>query len=255
MSMMGRDPNSTRALEQLRALLAANMSDREVRLPPERELAARFGVGRRAVRAALDILEEEGAIWRRQGQGTFGGERMPIGRGLAKGIAGFTNPIEVMDVRIEIEPALARMAAARATPALVEQLQRLAMKAEQSADVASWERWDSAFHSRIAGASGNHLFIAIMGIIDEIRRNDAWQQFRARVRSSGRNALSVAQHDAILDAIRRFHPLDAEEAMRTHLVSLRAAVVGEIGGVARMQTTSHAPQPEASPSWKNDEIK
>lgn len=227
--------NSDFALEQLRALLADQTSDQEHRLPSERELAARFNVSRRALRAALDILENEGQIWRRQGQGTFSGERRPTGNMPVNQIATFTNPIEVMDVRIEIEPALARMAAARATPALIEQLEKLAQKAEQSDDVASWEKWDSAFHSKIADASGNQLFIAIMSIIDEIRRNNAWQQFRTRVRSTGRNSLSVTQHNAILDAIRRFHPLDAEEAMRTHLISLREAVIEEIGGVARAQ--------------------
>lgn len=228
--------NSNFALEQLRALLADQTSDQEHRLPSERELATRFNVSRRALRAALDILEDEGQIWRRQGQGTFSGERRPTGNMPVNQIATFTNPIEVMDVRIEIEPALARMAAARATPALIEQLEKLAQKAEQADDVASWEKWDSAFHSKIADASGNQLFIAIMSIIDEIRRNNAWQQFRTRVRSTGRNSLSVTQHNAILDAIRRFHPLDAEEAMRTHLISLREAVIEEIGGVARAQS-------------------
>lgn len=228
--------NSDFVLEQLRALLADQTSDQEHRLPSERELAARFNVSRRALRAALDILENEGQIWRRQGQGTFSGERRPTGNMPVNQIATFTNPIEVMDVRIEIEPALARMAAARATPALIEQLEKLAQKAEQADDVASWEKWDSAFHSKIADASGNQLFIAIMSIIDEIRRNNAWQQFRTRVRSTGRNSLSVTQHNAILDAIRRFHPLDAEEAMRTHLISLREAVIEEIGGVARAQS-------------------
>ncbi len=227
--------NSDFALEQLRALLADQTSDQEHRLPSERELAARFTVSRRALRVALDILENEGLIWRQQGQGTFSGERRPTGNMPVNQIATFTNPIEVMDVRIEIEPALARMAAARATPALIEQLEKLAQKAEQADDVASWEKWDSAFHSKIADASGNQLFIAIMSIIDEIRRNNAWQQFRTRVRSTGRNSLSVTQHNAILDAIRRFHPLDAEEAMRTHLISLREAVIEEIGGVARAQ--------------------
>ncbi len=240
-AMHDLNDNTGLALENLRTLLADQTEGQENRLPSERELALRFNVSRRALRAALDILENEGLIWRRQGQGTFSGERRPDGNMLAKQIADFTNPIEVMDVRIEIEPALARMAAARATPALVEQLEKLAIKAEQSTDIASWERWDSAFHSKIADASGNQLFIAIMDIIDEIRRNDAWQQFRTRVRSAGRNSLSVTQHNAILDAIRRFHPRDAEDAMRTHLMSLREAVIGEIGGAARTQIPMQLP--------------
>src|SRR3546814_9395312 len=34
----------------------------------ERELAEALGVGRRAVRRALEVLEAEGRIWRRQGR-------------------------------------------------------------------------------------------------------------------------------------------------------------------------------------------
>jgi GntR family transcriptional repressor for pyruvate dehydrogenase complex len=40
------------------------------RLLPERELAERLSVGRRAIRRALSQLEGEGIIWRRQGKGT-----------------------------------------------------------------------------------------------------------------------------------------------------------------------------------------
>lgn len=237
--MLDHNHNFDLALQNLRSLLANQATDQENRLPSERELAVRFNVSRRALRAALDILENEGQIWRKQGQGTFSGERRPSGSMLAQKIAAFTNPTEVMDVRIEIEPVLARLAAARATPSLVEQLEKLAQKAEQSTDLASWERWDSAFHRKIADASGHQLFIAIIDIIDEIRRNEAWRQFRERVRSNGRNALSVAQHEAVLDAIRRFHPREAEDAMRTHLVSLREAVIGEIGGTSRTQAPVH----------------
>ncbi|WP_420963389.1 FadR/GntR family transcriptional regulator [Brucella sp. IR073] len=225
------------ALEKLRSMLESPSNEASIRLPPERQLVELLGVGRRTVRSALDILEEEGLIWRKQGHGTFGGQ--PAFPGMpAKRLAAHTNPLEIMDVRIEIEPALARMAAARATPALIQQLERLALKAEQSTDAVSWERWDSAFHAKIAVASGNQLFIAIMEMINGIRQSASWRQFRARVRSNGRNALSVEQHAAILDAIRRFHPLDAEAAMRAHVTSLRDAVIAEIGGVARTNTSA-----------------
>ena len=49
------------------------------RLPPERELASQMKVGRRTVREALSVLEQEGAIWRRQGQGTFYGAAKLVG--------------------------------------------------------------------------------------------------------------------------------------------------------------------------------
>lgn len=224
------DSQSEQALIRLRALLADRSSSGTPRIPPERDLAETFGVGRRAVRTALEILEEEGVVWRRQGRGTFIGRPAALNGTNARKLAGHTNPIEVMDVRVEIEPALARMAAARATPKLIQQLEKLAAKAAQAVDTPEYEQWDAAFHAKIAAASGNQLFIAIMELIDGIRHNGPWQDFRKRMRSSGRMALSVKQHEAVIDAIRRFHPLDAEAAMRTHLTSLRDMVLAEIGG-------------------------
>jgi len=40
-------------------------------LPPETELAARFGVARRSVRSAMSILEQKGLVRRVRGKGTF----------------------------------------------------------------------------------------------------------------------------------------------------------------------------------------
>ena len=41
------------------------------KLPPERELAARFEVSRKTVRLALEEIERQGFIYRRVGKGTF----------------------------------------------------------------------------------------------------------------------------------------------------------------------------------------
>lgn len=218
----------TATIIALRKLLPSAEQGEVVRLPPERELARQMGISRRALREALDVLEEEGAIWRRQGQGTFSGPRPQVVTLNADGIAELTNPLELIEARMEIEPALARMAAMRATPALVEQLERIAAKAEEAHDIAAWEQWDAAFHAKIASASANQLFIAIMTMFDEIRRSDAWRHFRTRVRSERRTLLSVNEHKIILDAIRRMHPADAENAMRDHLLSLKTAMNSDI---------------------------
>src|SRR3546814_10399058 len=63
--------NSSLALERLRGIVDQLEQEGRRQLPTERELAEQIGVGRRAVRRALEVLEAEGRIWRRQGAGTF----------------------------------------------------------------------------------------------------------------------------------------------------------------------------------------
>lgn len=69
--MIGRGPSLT---EQVTAHLKARIAEGafgDGRIPPETELAADLGVSRTTVRDALSRLEHEGAIYRRQGAGTF----------------------------------------------------------------------------------------------------------------------------------------------------------------------------------------
>ena len=88
------------ALAELRRRLEAGDYD-NLRLPPERELAAMLGVGRRAVREALDALEKEGSVWRRQGQGTFAaGSHTLLGEQEIARLAHRVNPLEAIEARL-----------------------------------------------------------------------------------------------------------------------------------------------------------
>ena len=69
--MIGRGPSLT---EQVTAHLKARIGAgdfEEGRIPSETDLAADLGVSRATVRDALSRLQHEGAIYRRQGSGTF----------------------------------------------------------------------------------------------------------------------------------------------------------------------------------------
>lgn len=55
----------------IRRDLAAGLADASGRLPAEMELAARFGVNRHTVRAAIAALVHEGALQSEQGRGTY----------------------------------------------------------------------------------------------------------------------------------------------------------------------------------------
>ena len=83
------------------------------------------GVGRREVRRALDVLEEEGRIWRKQGKGTFIGPAAPVEPLALQGLVQQTNLLEVMEARLQLEPGLARLAALRATRENLALMQRM----------------------------------------------------------------------------------------------------------------------------------
>ncbi len=69
----------------LRERLAPGRARPGDRLPPEKELAATLGVSRGTLRLALERLESNGEIVRRQGSGTFVG-RVALGAAFSEGL-------------------------------------------------------------------------------------------------------------------------------------------------------------------------
>lgn len=193
--------NSSIALENLRQLVREHRDDAEWRLPPERELAISMGLGRRAVRRAMEVLEAEGAVWRQQGKGTFIGRRPALQPLLAGNLAERTNPLEVMEARLQIEPALARMAALRCSSDDIDALRRLSQKTSTALDNDGWELWDSAFHRRIAECAGNGLLLSLFDVVQTIRQEPGWRSLRARARSDASRDDSFREHEAIVEAI------------------------------------------------------
>jgi len=155
---------SNQTLSRLRQLIQKRDFDAG-RMPPERVLAGELGVGRRSLRRALDVLEQEGRISRHQGRGTFvnnglNGERaerapgerggatvlsallaqaaIPAAANLAlENILDHTNPLEVIEVRLAIEPVMARLAAFRTSQAEIKLLHALAAETRSAADPVS----------------------------------------------------------------------------------------------------------------------
>ena len=107
------------------------------RLPPERDLCAQFGVSRNTLRTALDLLEAQGKIWRRVGSGTYAGNAPPMDLQGLVAISETTSPIELMELRLILEPAITRLAALRATPAEIDYLQHCAKKTYGASDSES----------------------------------------------------------------------------------------------------------------------
>lgn len=190
------------------------------RLPTERELSESMGVGRRAVRNALETLLAEGLIWRKQGKGTFAGQPPDKTQVLAAEIVGETNFAEVMEARLCIEPTLAAMAARHALPADIERMRNLARRTVEATDADSIELWDSALHRLVARTARNKPLLTAFSMIDEIRGNESWRGLRSKARSLETLKISDREHHAIIDQIEAGNAQSAEDAMRGHLTML-----------------------------------
>lgn len=208
--------NSTTALAHLRRLIAGGAQQ----LPPERVIAADLGLGRRAVRRALDVLEAEGVIARRQGRGTFvGPEPAPGPRRIAR-LGRQVRAAEVMEARMLVEPCLARLAAQRATDGDVARLDALTGHIAASTDADARELWDGAFHRLIAQIAGNTLLLGVFDLIDGVRGEADWQALREAARDAATLAQTAAQHRRIVEAVERRAGAEAEVAMRSHLLAI-----------------------------------
>jgi len=218
--------NSNYALEKLRALLQSDSLDADGKLPTERTLSEILGVSRRSIRRALEVLEAEGRIWRRQGSGTFAGKRPDSWSNHVDSIVADTDLMEIMEVRLRVEPQLAQLAAMRSKAADVERMYDLVKKIYESTDADGRELWDGALHRQIAQCAGNTFFLTIFDVINRVRQDEAWQTIRERARSASRTReVTRGQHTAIVDAIAARDPGKAGEAMRQHLLTLQESLI------------------------------
>jgi DNA-binding FadR family transcriptional regulator len=210
-----------RLVEQLKAHLAEQHHPLNQRLPPERTLSIRLGVSRSSLRKALAVLEAEGQIWRHVGRGTFVGAR-PSGQGeQLPAISNGTNPAEVMEARLLIEPELARLAALNARPADIDEMVHCIRQTKAAREWRAYELWDHNLHRAIAAATGNALLVSLFDALNAVRRAVVWGRLRTYRLTPELDHHSFAEHDLIFGAIVDRDLEEAARRMREHLLSVR----------------------------------
>lgn len=234
------------ATAKLRRLLDSNHFPPQSRLPAERQLCLELGLSRSALREGLEILEAEGRIWRHIGKGTFVGSK-PVGErsGLAM-VAAQTNPIEVLDTRLILEPALARLAALHATEADIANMHYLLEKSEAARDAETWELWDGTLHRAIALATHNNLLLSIFDAFNAIRSQENWRRLRETSQTPDRLHIYRAHHREFVEAIGNRDVDLAETMMRRHIEAVRNNMLAKLAPF-----TPHAARTENGSSLDN----
>ncbi|MGF1476010.1 MAG: transcriptional regulator NanR [Geminicoccaceae bacterium] len=190
-------------------------------LPSERDLMAFYGVGRPAVREALQALERLGMVTISQGERARVVE--PSAEHLIKQVAGGARHLlsagnenldHLKDARLFLEEGLAFRAAARATPDDVALLAaRLEDHKRTLNDLSEFVAKDMAFHRQIAAMTGNPIFPAII----EAMFDWLGAYYVDIVRVPGAEKLTLNEHTQIFEAIAAGDPERARQAMRAHL--------------------------------------
>lgn len=196
------------------------------KLPTERELASRYGVGRNTVRRVLGNLESRGLIVRHVGRGTFVADDLS-GDARQGTDATVVNPEEMMEARLLIEPLLARLVVARASIAELDTIRTLVMRGGEARSMSEFEQWDNKFHRAIARASKNQYLIGIIEGMHRIRRSDEWGALRRRGLTDDRRRAYQKEHEKIIDALCARDAERARQAIVDHLSHVQSNLLVE----------------------------
>ena len=205
-------------IKQIRDSIASGQLMPGDKLPSERQLSDRFGIGRTYVRDAIKKLEFFGILKTNPQSGTIvSGVDITAMEGLLTNVIRLAENdfFHMVETRILMEKFACSQAALRRTPEniveLEEALEKYRMKVEAN---LSGVNEDFNFHLKIADASQNSVIKSLMMIIIP----DIINIYRKlNVCGDGLVNKSIVQHRAILDCIIRQNPAEAAEAMKIHL--------------------------------------
>ena len=201
-------------------------------LPAERELAAKLGVSRAAVREAIRAMEAQGVVKSGVGVGPDSGTfltSMPskaLTQFLRLHMALANFPIDdVVETRIMLERWSARLAAKQSSSGDLAEMRRLldAMDAERD-DVAAFNELDTDFHVAMAEAAHNVLITEMTTairhsmramVLESFRQHGHWHELSDQLRE---------QHRAIFQAIQNGDSRAAADAVEEHLRSANASL-------------------------------
>ncbi len=194
------------------------------RLPAERELASHFGASRSTVREALRRLEERRLLTRRIGSGTFVNYRpSPDGSYIAE----LSSPLELIEVRMAVEPRIARLAAVNATGRDLDRMAEALERVEGAgADRETFSTADGHFHLLLAECTRSPLMVWLYQQINDVRSHAQWNSMKDKILTQKRITEYNRQHRQLYEALRSRDVEGAVRVIEQHLEKARQDLVG-----------------------------
>lgn len=204
------------------------------KLPSERVLAERFGVGRSSMREALRMVEASGLLRIEHGVGVFvtGDAQRSTALSRLLVFEDFTVP-ELFEVRLSLEGYATGVAAKRITAAEGEELRRILAKAEEPGlSDEDFVKLDADLHRTIVKATRNRIWGQIYESVEPL-----FVAYSRRVIQLPRRREAAHQgHREIVEAVIAGHARDARTAAVRHIRTVEKEIVGVLGeatGTAR----------------------
>lgn len=224
--MREKTEEKSRTYKKIGELLKADLAKGDYaigsRLPPERDIAERFGVSRTVIREALIMLEIEGLVEVRKGSGVYV-IALPQSQSGNHKVALDIGVFELLQARQLLESGIAEFAATQASRndifALREILQRERATLESGGDDYLE---DEEFHHTIAKITQNEALIRIQQQLWNYRtENPMWLGLHSHISNFEYRKQWLADHEAILNALQRKDPAGARKAMWQHLENVK----------------------------------
>ncbi len=238
--MLATDPIIRRKLsdevfDRLKALITGGELQPGDAMPSERDLMEQFGVGRPAIREAMQQLSNMGLLT------ISHGERAKVRQPTAKSIfqqvdavahvmlsSSPTSLEHLKEARRFFERGMVREAAEKATPDDILRLREtLELQRANLGHADAFIGADMRLHTLIAGITRNPLFEAV----SEAMLRWLKQYHTEMLIWTGKENLTLAEHEDIIDCVASGDPDAAEQSMIKHLDRSAALYIHQSGGL------------------------
>lgn len=198
------------------------------RLPPERQLAELLEVSRPSLREALHILQAQGLVSIRHGQGTFIQEPIVAQELRASMMASTHGLNELFDAREVLEVPASKWAASKASKEDIRQLRATLNQIDTVTSVApidfdQLQVLDAKFHLTIVGIAGNRFINQTLNVLQDVMK----MSMETTLRLPGRSDVSRREHHEILEAIESGNGELASKLTLQHITGARVVALAD----------------------------